>query len=97
MLGVIRRNGAGKSTLLKILTRITEPTSGRAIMRGRWEKAEKSLWSTVCGLRSSPVGYPGNEVGSGQKERRGICLDQPDTAVVLLGTVFGLSYLRSNV
>ena len=28
--GVIGRNGAGKSTLLKILSRITEPTSGRA-------------------------------------------------------------------
>ncbi|OVE74453.1 hypothetical protein BVX94_00210, partial [bacterium B17] len=35
VLGVIGRNGAGKSTLLKILTRITEPTEGRAIMRGR--------------------------------------------------------------
>ena len=35
VLGLIGRNGAGKSTLLKILTRITEPTSGRAIMRGR--------------------------------------------------------------
>jgi lipopolysaccharide transport system ATP-binding protein len=34
-LGVIGRNGSGKSTLLKILTRITEPTSGRAILRGR--------------------------------------------------------------
>jgi lipopolysaccharide transport system ATP-binding protein len=35
VLGVIGRNGAGKSTLLKILSRITEPTSGRAILRGR--------------------------------------------------------------
>lgn len=35
VLGIIGRNGAGKSTLLKILSRITEPTSGRAIMRGR--------------------------------------------------------------
>lgn len=34
-LGVVGRNGAGKSTLLKILSRITEPTSGRAILRGR--------------------------------------------------------------
>jgi len=34
-LGVIGRNGAGKSTLLKILTRITEPTSGVARTRGR--------------------------------------------------------------
>ncbi|QDS88350.1 Teichoic acids export ATP-binding protein TagH [Rosistilla ulvae] len=35
VLGVIGRNGAGKSTLLKILSRITEPTSGRATIRGR--------------------------------------------------------------
>lgn len=35
VMGVIGRNGAGKSTLLKILSRITEPTSGRARLRGR--------------------------------------------------------------
>ena len=35
VVGVIGRNGAGKSTLLKILSRITEPTSGRVLMRGR--------------------------------------------------------------
>jgi len=35
VLGIIGRNGTGKSTMLKILSRITEPTSGRAIMRGR--------------------------------------------------------------
>ena len=35
VLGIIGRNGAGKSTLLKILSRITEPTEGRVIMRGR--------------------------------------------------------------
>ena len=33
--GVIGRNGAGKSTLLKILSRITEPTSGRIEITGR--------------------------------------------------------------
>ena len=33
--GVIGRNGAGKSTLLKILSRITEPTTGLAEIRGR--------------------------------------------------------------
>src|SRR5437016_4027661 len=33
--GIIGRNGAGKSTLLKILSRITEPTAGRAEIRGR--------------------------------------------------------------
>src|SRR3984885_1811055 len=34
-LGIIGRNGAGKSTLLKILSRITEPTTGRVTLRGR--------------------------------------------------------------
>ncbi|MFA5925121.1 MAG: ATP-binding cassette domain-containing protein, partial [Methylococcaceae bacterium] len=33
--GVIGRNGAGKSTLLKILSRITEPTSGKVSIKGR--------------------------------------------------------------
>jgi lipopolysaccharide transport system ATP-binding protein len=33
--GVIGRNGAGKSTLLKILSRITEPTTGRVELHGR--------------------------------------------------------------
>jgi lipopolysaccharide transport system ATP-binding protein len=35
VLGIIGRNGAGKSTLLKILSRITEPTTGRAELYGR--------------------------------------------------------------
>ena len=34
-IGIIGRNGAGKSTLLKILSRITEPTSGRISIKGR--------------------------------------------------------------
>jgi lipopolysaccharide transport system ATP-binding protein len=33
--GIIGRNGAGKTTLLKILSRITEPTEGSALLRGR--------------------------------------------------------------
>jgi lipopolysaccharide transport system ATP-binding protein len=35
VVGIIGRNGSGKSTLLKILSRITEPTIGRAEVRGR--------------------------------------------------------------
>lgn len=34
-IGIIGKNGAGKSTLLKILSRITPPTSGKIICRGR--------------------------------------------------------------
>jgi lipopolysaccharide transport system ATP-binding protein len=34
-IGIIGRNGAGKSTLLKILSKITPPTSGKIISRGR--------------------------------------------------------------
>lgn len=33
--GIIGRNGAGKSTLLKILSKITPPTTGRIVLRGR--------------------------------------------------------------
>ncbi len=33
--GLIGHNGAGKSTLLKLLSRITDPTSGEAFLRGR--------------------------------------------------------------
>jgi lipopolysaccharide transport system ATP-binding protein len=35
VLGIVGRNGAGKSTLLKILSRITDPTEGRVVLRGR--------------------------------------------------------------
>jgi lipopolysaccharide transport system ATP-binding protein len=35
IVGIIGRNGAGKSTLLKILSRITEPSEGRVLLRGR--------------------------------------------------------------
>lgn len=35
IVGIIGRNGAGKSTLLKILSRITEPTTGRVDLYGR--------------------------------------------------------------
>ena len=44
--GVIGTNGSGKSTLLKILSRVTEPTKGRAIINGRF-----------CGLLEVGTGF----------------------------------------
>lgn len=35
VVGIIGRNGAGKSTLLKVLSRITAPTTGEIVVRGR--------------------------------------------------------------
>ncbi|HYG11069.1 MAG TPA: ATP-binding cassette domain-containing protein, partial [Pyrinomonadaceae bacterium] len=35
VVGIIGRNGAGKSTLLKMLSRITEPTTGSVDLYGR--------------------------------------------------------------
>lgn len=35
VLGVVGKNGAGKTTLLKVLSRVTEPTEGRATLNGR--------------------------------------------------------------
>jgi lipopolysaccharide transport system ATP-binding protein len=35
VLGIVGHNGAGKSTLCKILSRVTEPSAGEAVMRGR--------------------------------------------------------------
>jgi len=35
VLGIVGSNGAGKSTLLKIMSRITSPTTGRVLLRGR--------------------------------------------------------------
>ncbi len=44
--GVIGTNGSGKSTLLKILSRVTEPTKGRAVIHGRF-----------CGLLEVGTGF----------------------------------------
>jgi len=35
IVGIVGRNGSGKSTLLKVLSRITDPTAGKAVVRGR--------------------------------------------------------------
>jgi lipopolysaccharide transport system ATP-binding protein len=35
VVGIIGRNGAGKSTLLKVLSRVVQPTTGEAILKGR--------------------------------------------------------------
>ena len=71
-LGIVGRNGAGKTTLLRILSRITVPTKGRAVLSG----TASALLSVGTGfhpelsgrdnvfLNGSVLGMPGNYIRS---------------------------------
>jgi lipopolysaccharide transport system ATP-binding protein len=53
--GVIGRNGAGKSTLLKILSRITEPTTGRISRKASMRSSLLLKWKNSSIHRSSTI------------------------------------------
>jgi len=68
-IGLIGRNGSGKSTLLKVLSRIVEPTSGVATLRGR----TASLLEVGTGFHPELSGrenifFNGAILGMGRKE-----------------------------
>jgi lipopolysaccharide transport system ATP-binding protein len=77
VIGIIGRNGAGKSTLLKILCKITDPTGGRAEIRGRVSsllevgtgfhqeltgRENVYLNGTILGMKKSEVDRKFNEI-----------------------------------
>src|SRR5215469_6736485 len=69
VLGLIGRNGAGKTTLLRILTRITQPTTGWAEIRGR----VRSLLEVGTGFHGELTGrentyLSGSILGMGKRE-----------------------------
>ncbi len=72
VLGVLGRNGAGKSTLLKLLSRITMPTEGRAVIRGRVGSLLEvgvGLHPDLTGrenifLKGSFIGMPAREIAA---------------------------------
>lgn len=69
--GIVGLNGAGKTTLLRILSRITKPTAGRAVVRGRMA----SLLDVAAGIHSDLTGleniyFVGSILGMTRKEIR---------------------------
>jgi lipopolysaccharide transport system ATP-binding protein len=77
ILGIIGQNGAGKTTLLKIISRITKPTSGRVILRGRvgslleigtgfhpelTGRENIFLYGAILGMKASEIRYRFDEI-----------------------------------
>lgn len=77
VVGIIGGNGSGKSTLLKIMSRVTEPTTGRIILDGRVSslleinvgfhpeltgRENIYLLGTILGLRRSEITYHFKEI-----------------------------------
>ncbi len=71
VLAIIGRNGAGKSTLLKVLSRISEPTEGRAVIRGR-----------VASLLEVGTGFHGELSGRENIFLNGAILGMPQAEIV---------------
>ena len=81
VLGVVGANGAGKSTLLKLMSRVTRPTEGRAVIRGR----VGSLLEVGTGFHPELTGMEnvfinGAILGMSRKEIRGKLADILDFA-----------------
>ena len=71
VVGIIGRNGAGKSTLLKILSRITKPTEGKAIVKGRvGPTGSKAGDYTGCGRHPAITKAGRHGTGNGDDSHR---------------------------